>query len=81
MQASSTRRQALAAALGLLPLLARAQPRRIFVPFGTPGPAAAELRATGWLTVAGLVAVADPASEARRIDCGYLLTESGPVKA
>ena len=53
-------------------------PRRVYVPHGA-GPAAAKLRAEGWVTVAGLAPAADPAAEARRLHCGHVLAD-GVVK-
>jgi ATP phosphoribosyltransferase regulatory subunit len=52
-------------------------PRRIFVPAGMPRPWAQALRAQGWVTVAGLVPVADDAAEAKRLGCGHVLAADG----
>ncbi|MBC7951478.1 MAG: ATP phosphoribosyltransferase regulatory subunit [Rhodospirillaceae bacterium] len=52
-------------------------PRRIFVPAGTPRPWAQALRAQGWVTVAGLVPVADDEAEAKRLGCGHVLAADG----
>jgi ATP phosphoribosyltransferase regulatory subunit len=46
----------------------------LYVPHGMDGSAA---RAAGFATVAGLAPVADPAAEARRLCCGYVLGEGG----
>jgi ATP phosphoribosyltransferase regulatory subunit len=59
--------------LRALPAPAPAQ--RIFLPLGTEPEAARRLRAEGWVTLAGLAAVADPAAEARRLGCGHLLQD------
>jgi ATP phosphoribosyltransferase regulatory subunit len=48
-------------------------PRRVFVPVGVPLAVGRRLRAEGWVTVAGLVEVADPRVEARRLACGHLV--------
>jgi len=53
--------------------------RRVFVPLDAPAGAAAALREAGWITVAGLVPVADPAEEARRLKCDHLLAGGAPV--
>jgi len=55
----------------------RPLPGRVYVPAGTPKARAAELRGQGWVTVAGLDAVADAAAEARRLGCGHLLISDG----
>jgi ATP phosphoribosyltransferase regulatory subunit len=47
--------------------------RRIFLPEDTAPDAGATLRGEGWVTIAGLGAVADPAGEARRLGCGHAL--------
>jgi len=69
------------ATLFLDPVLAvvppRAPAKRIYLPAGTPRARAAELRAQNWVTVAGLGAVADAALEAKRLECGHLLDETG----
>jgi ATP phosphoribosyltransferase regulatory subunit len=48
-------------------------PRRIYIPAGSDAAAARRLRGEGWVTVAGLEAVADAAAEARRLACGHRL--------
>jgi len=53
--------------------------RRLFVPHGTAAARAHALREQGWKTVAGLEPVADTTAEARRMRCGFLLDDSGPV--
>jgi len=61
-------------------ILRAAPPRvprpRAYVPVGMDGAAA---RAEGFATVAGLAPVADPAAEARRLDCRYLVTDNGLI--
>lgn len=52
-------------------------PRRVLVPAGTPRAWAQALRAQGWVTVAGLEAAADDVAEARRLNCGHVLTADG----
>ncbi len=49
---------------------------RLYVPAGTPAHLAAAQRAAGFATLAGLVAVADDAREARRLDCTHVLKAS-----
>lgn len=60
------------AVLQALPALA--PPKRLFLPYGTPAATAARLRAQGWVTVAGLEAEGPPLAEARRLDCGHVVT-------
>ncbi|HTZ80107.1 MAG TPA: ATP phosphoribosyltransferase regulatory subunit [Stellaceae bacterium] len=48
-------------------------PRRLFVPSGADPEIGARLRAEGWVTVAGLAPVADPAAEAKRLNCSHRL--------
>lgn len=48
-------------------------PARVYLPHGTDAAAAARLRAAGWVTLAGLTPVPDPAAEARRLGCGHWL--------
>jgi ATP phosphoribosyltransferase regulatory subunit len=55
--------------------------RRVYVPVGTPRAAAAQARAEGWVTVAGLEAMPDAAAEARRLGCGYVLADTGILPA
>lgn len=55
--------------------LTRSERRRLFMPLGTPGEAAARLRAEGWVTVAALDADDTP----ERQLCTHRLGESGPV--
>jgi ATP phosphoribosyltransferase regulatory subunit len=57
----------------------RAPRPRVFLPAGTAAARAAALRAEGHATVAGLDQTADPAAEARRLACTFVLTEAGPV--
>ena len=57
----------------------RAPKARVFVPAGTGAERAAALRAEGYATVAGLDPAADPQAEARRLACGFFLTEAGPA--
>jgi ATP phosphoribosyltransferase regulatory subunit len=52
-------------------------PRRLFVPAGTPRAWSQALRAQGWVTVAGLNAVADNEIEAKRLGCGHVLAADG----
>ena len=47
--------------------------RRVFVPTDVPGAAVARLQGDGWVTVASLEPVADPAAEARRLICTHVL--------
>jgi ATP phosphoribosyltransferase regulatory subunit len=48
-------------------------PRRIYLPTGSDGAVGRQLRDEGWVTVAGLAPVADPAAEARRLGCSHAL--------
>ena len=57
----------------------RAARPRLFLPAGTDPARAAALRAEGYATVAGLDPAADPAGEARRLSCAFLLAAAGPV--
>tara|TARA_Y100000588_G_scaffold57488_1_gene55395 strand:- start:2172 stop:3374 length:1203 start_codon:yes stop_codon:yes gene_type:complete len=50
--------------------------KRIYMPYGTATKIAAELRAAGWIAVAGLSPASDDRAEARRLGCGYLYSES-----
>ncbi|MBV8652346.1 MAG: ATP phosphoribosyltransferase regulatory subunit [Alphaproteobacteria bacterium] len=47
--------------------------KRIFLPEGTPAEQGVQLREEGWVTVAGLGAVADVFAEARRLGCLHAL--------
>ena len=51
----------------------RAAPRRLYLPFGTSGERARQLRAEGWLTVQGLDDGVDSQEEAKRLACGHIL--------
>ena len=52
--------------------------RRIFVPLGTDAAMAEDLRQSGWVTLAGLIAVDDPAAEAARMGCSHVLLAGKP---
>ena len=52
--------------------------RRVYLPQGTDAKTAGELRGKGWITVAGLGAVEDPAAEALRQRCGHVLIDGKP---
>ncbi len=52
--------------------------RRIYLPFGTPAGAGEQLRDDGWVTLAGLTAVDDPAAEAARMGCSHVLLAGQP---
>ncbi len=58
---------------------AKAPLRRVYVPAARPPADAAALRKAGWITVAGLDAVDDPVSEAKRLGCRYVL-DSGSAE-
>jgi ATP phosphoribosyltransferase regulatory subunit len=45
--------------------------RRLYLPAGTPLAAGRQLRAEGWVTIAGLAVEGDIAAAARRLDCGH----------
>ncbi len=49
--------------------------RTLYLPHGADAARGATLRAEGWVTVAGLAAESDPASEARRLDCTHILRD------
>ena len=51
--------------------------KRIFLPYGTALDKAAELRAAGWIAVAGLSAAGDDSAEAQRLGCSHLYSEDG----
>jgi ATP phosphoribosyltransferase regulatory subunit len=46
---------------------------RLFLPHGTPAATGRRWRAEGWITLAGLEDVSDPAAEARRLGCTHRL--------
>ena len=52
-------------------------PRRIYLPYGTARADGAALREEGWITVAGLAPVEDPAAEAERLGCDHLWQAGG----
>ncbi|MDE2164788.1 MAG: ATP phosphoribosyltransferase regulatory subunit [Alphaproteobacteria bacterium] len=54
-------------------------PRRVYVPF-EDGAVAKQLRAEGWITVAGLAPARDPRGEAKRLNCGHFL-DGGKIVA
>lgn len=56
-----------------------AEPRRVFLPLGSPYAVGQRLRAEGWMTVAGLDPVDDAAAEARRLGCGHLVAAEGII--
>jgi ATP phosphoribosyltransferase regulatory subunit len=49
--------------------------RRLYLPSDCPPARGQELRAEGWITLAGLEASADPAAEARRLGCSHALID------
>ena len=53
--------------------------RRLYLPHGTTADQGRTLRREGWITVAGLSAEADPAAEARRLDCTHILRDGKAV--
>lgn len=55
-------------------------PRRLYLPPDCPAARGNELRAEGWITLAGLEAAADSAAEARRMGCSHALID-GAVTA
>ncbi len=59
-----------------------APPRRLYLPSDCPAARGQELRAEGWITLAGLEAAADPAAEARRLGCSHALIDGAiaPLK-
>jgi ATP phosphoribosyltransferase regulatory subunit len=56
------------------------QPPRVLLPHGIGHATGAELRAAGWITVAGLEPVADAAAEARRLGCSHVLIDGKPTE-
>jgi ATP phosphoribosyltransferase regulatory subunit len=60
-------------------LAAPPRARRLLLPIGADHARARALRAAGWTTVAALEPAADWRAEARRLGCGYLLTDGEPV--
>lgn len=52
-----------------------AAPRRLYLPPDCPAARGQELRAEGWITLAGLDAAADLAAEARRLGCSHALID------
>ncbi len=57
----------------------RAAPERLYLPFGTAGERARQLRTEGWCTVQGLDGGADPEEEARRLACRHILRGDQPA--
>ena len=51
----------------------------VFLPPDTPPAAAAELRAAGWVTLAGLEDGVDADAEARRLGCTHVYRDGAPV--
>ena len=45
--------------------------QKLYIPFGSPAPDAARLRADGWITVAGLAPETDARAEALRLRCSH----------
>lgn len=54
------------------------EPRRVFIPSGSPAGAGSELRSEGWITVEGLDDGADPLTEAQRMKCSHILDGNRP---
>lgn len=65
--------------IGAVPL--PAPERRIFLPPGTDSGVARQLRADGWITVAGLAEVGKMAIEARRFGCSHYFDGKAPAAA
>jgi ATP phosphoribosyltransferase regulatory subunit len=53
------------------------RPPRVFVPVSAGPAAVGELREQGWVTVAGLEEVGDPAAEGRRLGCSHVWSANG----
>ena len=53
---------------------------RLYLPYGTAPDIAAQLRAEGWRTVAGLAPENDPVAEARRLRCSHVFIGGAPTK-
>jgi hypothetical protein len=53
--------------------------RRLLVPPDTDAARTAELRATGWITVAALMPTPDWHGEAARLNCSHVLERNTPV--
>jgi len=51
------------------------KPKRLFLPEDTPWSRGEAARRDGWVTVAGLTAVADAIGEARRMRCDHVLID------
>lgn len=56
------------------------QPPRVLLPHGTAHATGVELRAAGWITVAGLEPVADDVAEAGRLACSHVLIDGKPTE-
>jgi ATP phosphoribosyltransferase regulatory subunit len=54
------------------------EPRRVFLPLGTPGETRRRLQAEGWITLAGLEPAGDAAAAARRLGCSHVLAGDAP---
>ena len=52
-----------------------APPHRLYLPPDCPAARGQDLRAEGWITLAGLDPAADPAAEARRLGCSHALID------
>ncbi|MCY4229569.1 MAG: ATP phosphoribosyltransferase regulatory subunit [Alphaproteobacteria bacterium] len=50
---------------------------RLFLPYGADGAERRRWQADGWITLQALAPTSDPAAEARRLGCGYLLGARG----
>lgn len=52
---------------------------RVYLPFGTKSAQAAEIRAEGWIAVAGLASAQDASSEAKRLGCSHIYIDGRTV--
>ncbi|MED5575128.1 MAG: ATP phosphoribosyltransferase regulatory subunit, partial [Pseudomonadota bacterium] len=64
--------------------IARAVPpfekiKKIYIPSGTAAKSGADLRAAGWVTLAGLSVEEDSATSARQQGCTHILVDGEPV--
>jgi ATP phosphoribosyltransferase regulatory subunit len=58
----------------------RAEPKRIFLPFGTTIKMADDLRTAGWVTIAEFKRSPKPESEAEKFKCTHILNKDTPVQ-
>lgn len=58
----------------------RAEPKRIFLPFGTTAKMARDLQTGGWITIAEFKRSANSKAEAKKFKCTHILKKGSPVQ-